>query len=457
MKACSSPQTANNYAQSQNKAVTNDSVIDISLNNEVLKQLGYMDKNDISSILNIPSTYNTYSGITYRVIKIDDNVFKDCYKLQTITIPDTVTEIGNSSFEGCKFLEKINIPVNVAKIGDRAFANCTSLKNINIPESVIKIGKSVFTGCSSLISVHIPSKVTKISEGLFSLCKLLNNIIIPNGVTEIGNLSFGGCESLNNIFIPETVIKIGDRAFVNCKALENIIIPNSVVNIGKEVFGGCVKLQRFALSTKFTIFKDDISKQIDLELPISVSFPVSLDKNVNFINLFKNANKGDYVKFGKYPQSSIGDVVPIEWRVLTKENNQILLISRYGLEARRFDSISNNWKNSEIRNWLNNEFYNKAFSEEEKKNIISFEGNNVFLLSREESEKYFVRDEDRRCKATDYVVTNDISNGYVCWWLRSSNVFNNYSVYNVDINGAVNYYGVCGSIGVVRPALWVTF
>ncbi len=88
-------------------------------------------------------------------------------------------------------------------------------------------------------------------------------------------------------------------------------------------------------------------------------------------NPFKNANVGDIVKFGNYPKTSNGQNQPIEWQVLSIENNKMLVISKYGLDCKIFDSSLNNWGNSKIRKWLNGEFYNKAFTDQEKKSIKS--------------------------------------------------------------------------------------
>ena len=450
----------------QNQPTTNASVTDVTLNDDVLKQLGFMDKNSIPSVFNIPSTYKPYSGIPYRITKIDDNVFKDSTNLKTVTIPDTVTEIGNSAFEGCRYLEKINIPDSVIKIGDRAFTNCKSLNNIAISNSVVEIGNSAFAGCSSLVTAVIPDKVTKISEGLFGKCKSLVNITIPNGITEIGNLSFAGCESLSSIVIPKTVTKIGDRAFTNCKKLDIFIIPDSVVEIGLEAFAGCCKLRIFTLPTKYTIFKDDVNRQIDFNLPASTSSVTSVPvpksaTSTNTVSSFKNVKVGDYIKFGSYPQTSSGQKQPIEWQVLSKENNKILVISKYGLDAKRFDGSSNVWANSEIRKWLNGDFCNNAFSADDKKCInlsnLSDVGtsDNVFLLSKEEAEKYFANDKARKCKATDYAVKNGAYvayNGYSWWWLRSPY---GYRVYYVYSGGNVGFDYVNYNNGVVRLALWI--
>ena len=448
LKADSPMQIPNFTHQPKNQV--NANVTDISLSEDILKQWGFQDKNSIPDVLNIPSTYRSPFGTMYRIIKVDSEVFKDCANLKAVNIPDTVIEIGDSAFENCKSLEKINIPDSVNKIGTRAFANCKALIEVNISRSVTEIGNSAFGGCSSLINVTIPSKVTKIEEGLFGKCKSLANVIVPDGVTEIGDKAFADCESLVGIIIPKTVTKIGKQAFVNCKKIDIFVIPDSVTDIGLEAFGGCSKIQRFTLPTRFTVFKDDVNKQIDFK-PFSFS-----------LSSCKNAKVGDYIKFGSYPQTVDGQVQPIEWQVLSIENGKMLVISRYGLDAKCFDSSSNVWKNSEICNWLNGEFYNKSFTDQEKKSInfsnLSDVGtsDNVFLLSEGEARKYFSNNDARRCKATDYVLKkNNWSDGYFWWWLRSPNPdYSNY-VYDVDSGGDIDDRNVSVSDVVVRPALWI--
>ena len=172
------------------------------------------------------------------------------------------------------------------------------------------------------------------------------------------------------------------------------------------------------------------------------------------------------IKFGKYPQTANGDILPIEWEVLVKEENKMLVISKYGLEpmsfANSFDFHSiNSWLDSRIRRWLNNDFYNGAFNEQERKNIKSFEGDNVFLLSKEEAEKYFANNDIRRCEATKYAVKNGAwvldESYYCCWWLRSPNPNYSNSVYRVNGDGNIISCNVVGNVIVVRPTLWIKF
>ena len=180
-------------------------------------------------------------------------------------------------------------------------------------------------------------------------------------------------------------------------------------------------------------------------------------------NPFKNANVGDIVKFGNYPKTSNGQNQPIEWQVLSIENNKMLVISKYGLDCKIFDSSLNNWGNSKIRKWLNGEFYNKAFTDQEKKSInlsnLSDVGtsDNVFFLSKVEAEKYFANDELRKCKATEYALKNgawvNSDTGCSWWWLRSPHPYHSDDVYSVDNDGFIRYCDVFDVDILVRPAL----
>ena len=164
----------------------------------------------------------------------------------------------------------------------------------------------------------------------------------------------------------------------------------------------------------------------------------------------------DYVEFGRYPQTAEGGVWPVEWQVLARENNKALVISRYVLDKRRFDPESNDWSESEIRRWLNDEFYNSTFSDKEKARIISFNQDNVFLLSRKEAEKYFANSDARRCRPTAYAKAKGALEMYDFWWLRSPNPYNSNCVYYVNHDGGIDSLDyVDGNSGSVRPALWI--
>lgn len=150
---------------------------------------------------------------------------------------------------------------------------------------------------------------------------------------------------------------------------------------------------------------------------------------------------GDTIFFGEYHGS-------IEWSVLDKTDNKILVISKECLDCQPYNTTYEDvtWETCSLRQWLNDTFLNEAFSEDEQAKIAStwiatsggiaiddhvikeIDGGNpttdkVFLLSIDEADKYFETDEERTAPASDYAkeigVALDYTNTNCDWWLRS--------------------------------------
>ena len=153
--------------------------------------------------------------------------------------------------------------------------------------------------------------------------------------------------------------------------------------------------------------------------------------------------QGDSITFGSYDQDGTEDngAEPIEWIVLSADDNSALLISRYALECKKYneENTSINWATCTLRNWMNGEFYGSAFTEDEKARILRVKvkadknpatdvdpgkdtQDKVFALSVNEATRYFASPEERIVKPTLTAVNNgayknDAGNG--TWWLRT--------------------------------------
>ena len=168
-------------------------------------------------------------------------------------IPEGVTTIGSQAFSRCNRLVHISIPNSVSIIGSYAFYDCPWLASVNLPESVTVIGDNAFHYCTSLSSINIPNSVNKIEDGTFDSCYSLVNLTGGSNVTSIGNYAFYSCGKLAGISIPNSVISIGDFAFFSCTSLNSINIPDRVVILGVSAFDSCNNL------ANLTIGKDLIS------------------------------------------------------------------------------------------------------------------------------------------------------------------------------------------------------
>ena len=160
----------------------------------------------------------------------------------TYTIPQGITSIGDSAFFYCDSLTSVSIPDSITAIGDSAFFWCSSLTSVSIPDSVTSIGNRAFYYCDSLTSVSIPDSVTSIGDEAFYSCSSLTSVNIPDSVTSIGDRAFYYCDSLTSVSIPDSVTSIGNRAFYYCDSLTSVSIPDSVTSIGDYAFGDCSNL-----------------------------------------------------------------------------------------------------------------------------------------------------------------------------------------------------------------------
>ena len=206
--------------------------------------------NEYSGEIVIPETV-TYGGKTYSVTSIGA-AFDGCSGLTSVTIPNSVTEIGSAAFYNCSSLTSVTIPNSVASIGSNAFSYCRSLTSVTIGNSVTSIGEYAFYGCSGLTSVTIPNSVTSIGTYAFCNCSGLTSVTIPNSVTSIGYGAFSGCRGLTSVTIPNSVTSIDARAFLDCSGLTSVTIPNSVTSIGREAFYGCLSLTSMTIPNSVT-------------------------------------------------------------------------------------------------------------------------------------------------------------------------------------------------------------
>lgn len=196
---------------------------------------------------------------------------------------------------------------------------------------------------------------------------------------------------------------------------------------------------------------------------------------------------GNYVTFGTYPQTKAGnDATPIEWLVLDRDGDHVLLLSRYGLDAQPYHTsyTSITWENCTLRTWLNKDFINRAFTEAEQAAILLTNvdnsssqcysrwstngGNNtqdkVFLLSCAEANKYLnvTRGSRNNIKSrvapTAYIESAKTllvtRNGDCFWWLRSPGDSQKY-VSTVAGLGFLEDEAATALFICVRPALWV--
>ena len=209
--------------------------------------------------------------------------------------------------------------------------------------------------------------------------------------------------------------------------------------------------------------------------------------------LKKSVEIGDILTFGHYPQTASGtDSSPIEWIVLDVQGSKALLLSKYGVNAKQYNTefVDITWETCSLRKWLNGEFLNAAFSASEQKDILptnvdnsksqgydkwDTDGGNdtndkVFLLSYTEAYRYLriTEEDDNNMKSrvaptayaknagswTSYYLTTTDGDEAGWWYLRSPGI-NHMYVASVSYDGSLSYSSNYREDACARPTLWI--
>lgn len=161
------------------------------------------------------------------------------YTPASIVLPDSLTKIGkwtfalNTTLTYEAEMKAINLPDGLVEIGQTAFQN-SKLESVSIPDSVTTMGIGSFTGSANLKEVKLSRNVEVIPQSAFASAIELKNIAIPEGVKEIGKQAFAGTH-VEELSLPSTLVEIEQRAFENHN-LVTLEIPSNVKNIGKYAF-----------------------------------------------------------------------------------------------------------------------------------------------------------------------------------------------------------------------------
>lgn len=188
------------------------------------------------------STYISSVSLPDSLSEIGRDSFRNCQGLRSITVPPGITHIPAAFIAGCGNLTEVHLPDSVTTIGDLAFSSCSSLKTIQLPPALTSIGSQAFAGSRGLVSIRVPPAVDLIGAGAFAGCRNLASIILPEGLGAISDLMFKECSNLPTIQIPQSVESIGNEAFSLCLSLRISQLPQGLLSIGDAAFFRCYLL-----------------------------------------------------------------------------------------------------------------------------------------------------------------------------------------------------------------------
>lgn len=115
--------------------------------------------------------------------RIVPGMFFKCTALTTVTMPDTIEEIGDFAFADCERLKNISFNGNrcLRRIGISAFENCASLHEIDFPASLETLDAAAFAGCVNLEHAKFEegTQLKLVGDHCFQRCTKLGDVKLP--------------------------------------------------------------------------------------------------------------------------------------------------------------------------------------------------------------------------------------------------------------------------------------
>jgi hypothetical protein len=143
----------------------------------------------------------------------------------------------------------------------------------------------------------------------------------------------------------------------------------------KQAYTPLSRMYLAGLGTQKDLFAAQYWARMAVQNGDSAAQPLLAQTDGNWRDFLRSMEVGKRFEFGTYPQTEDGQLKPIIWRVLDKQDDKMLVLSEYVLDRQDFDkNLSNKhsiWENSTLRKWLHEEFWNLAFQEVDTTRILS--------------------------------------------------------------------------------------
>lgn len=179
--------------------------------------------------------------------KVDTNAFSGWTKVSSVTLSDSVQEIGSRAFYECGKIAggantTLKIGSGIKKLDYFCFGNNNEISNVILPGKTINFSSYTFSNCNALTGVTFKegfnisgttSPVYYNGQSMFNQCKLAK-VSLPNSLTSIPPSMFYG-NPITSLTIGSGVTIIGGNAFYNHK-INNLVIPDNVVTIEGSAF-----------------------------------------------------------------------------------------------------------------------------------------------------------------------------------------------------------------------------
>lgn len=212
------------------------------------------------------------------VTKIKNVRTAQCHTINTVVLPDTVTEIKDEAFRNYMSMAHIVFSPNLKIIGANAFTSSNE-ENYNaldttegIPFSICELGERAFYA-TNIKKAEFGPKLKSISKEAFLNCYKLEKIKINDGTGFIKSKAFANTKVLSDVTILDNNIIIADDAFEIC--------PQDLIGSGFENREKPIVFKAISGSSTEKFVNKKISEGVNYEFePLDFSYRIIDDETI---------------------------------------------------------------------------------------------------------------------------------------------------------------------------------
>lgn len=148
---------------------TSLSAIWVDYNNPYYSSMdGVLCTKDVKRILAVPPALNIKNyEVPYGIQEIGGFSFSGCYKIETVTLPESIVTIELFAFMNCPSIKEINVGHGLTEIGEKAFYYCEALEKISLPATLVYMEEMAMEGCNNLKELALPTEDESLKYAFF--------------------------------------------------------------------------------------------------------------------------------------------------------------------------------------------------------------------------------------------------------------------------------------------------
>ncbi len=129
-------------------------------------------------------------------------------------------------------LTELNLKnIEIREIPDNFLARNENLISLTLPNTLSQVGNTFLYYCDGLRSLTLPNTLSQVGDSFLNGYRGLTSLELPNTLSQVGNDFLQDCTGLTSLSLPNNLSQVGNYFLYNCSRLTSLIITREQSNM----------------------------------------------------------------------------------------------------------------------------------------------------------------------------------------------------------------------------------